>query len=157
MADLKLLIVDSSSLQDRLHDMLRVSSLSEMAEQLLQCQSGHAKYCLCVCACMCACVLANLSHVQWPLCYLQIMFRLCVVSSVDWVRSTIGSTDTLVIMNKTDLWKETQSLPNVSTIGVCAYSLFKYSLEGLCMSVHVLHHAGSSHVLDVLQDSAWSE
>lgn len=62
MADLKLLIVDSSSLQDHLHDLLRMSSLSEMAKQLLQCQSGHAKYCLCVC--VHACVLARLSHAQ---------------------------------------------------------------------------------------------
>lgn len=62
---------------------------------------------------------------------------LCVMSSVDWVKSTINSTDTLVIMNKTDLWKETQSLPSVSTIGVCAHSLF--SQEGPCAFVHILH------------------
>ena len=67
MADLKLLIVDSSSLQNQLHDMLRMSSLSEVAKQLLQCQSGHAKYSLYVCACAIAFVLATI-HVVFMCC-----------------------------------------------------------------------------------------
>ena len=100
--------------------------------------------CVHIHACMCAC--------ESVTCTVTCLFVLCLcaVSSVDWVRSTISSTDTLVIMNKTDLWKEIQSLPSVSTIGVRAYSLFRYSLEGLCMSAHVLHHTGSSRMLAVL-------